>query len=143
MGTVIRGAAGGVVATAVMSAFMWAASKVGLLHTPPPKEITARAENHSGLQPPDHKSFTASWWAAHFGYGAGCGVLFALVRRFLPGSDPAAGLLFGGIVWAVSYLGVMPALDLYPAPDDDSSSRTATMIAAHAVFGVSLAETIS
>jgi hypothetical protein len=34
----------------------------------------------------------------------------------------------------------MPALRLYPWPDEDSRSRRTVMIAAHAAFGLALAE---
>jgi uncharacterized membrane protein YagU involved in acid resistance len=61
------------------------------------------------------------------------------MRPLLPRSDLTAGLLFGAAVWSISYMGVMPTLNLYPAAKDDSHSRQAVMIAAHAVFGTALA----
>jgi uncharacterized membrane protein YagU involved in acid resistance len=122
---------------------MWAAEQMGLMRTPPPKQITASAEAKGDTQPQSRSTFTASWVAAHLGFGMGCGAVFALIRRFLPGNAVLAGLLYGGAVWGVNYAGLLPALGLYPAPDDDSSTRTATMIAAHAVYGVSLAELAS
>jgi hypothetical protein len=57
----------------------------------------------------------------------------------LPRSDLVAGLLFGGVVWGVSYIGLMPSLNLYPSAEDDSNQRQGVMIAAHAVFGTALA----
>lgn len=81
-----------------------------------------------------------AWVPAHEAYGMACGVGYALARPRLPSSRHVAGLMFGGAVWAVGYLGYLPALGLYPWPDDDRWSRTSVMIIAHAVFGVVLAE---
>jgi hypothetical protein len=66
-------------------------------------------------------------------------VIFAAIRPVLPRSDLVAGLLFGGAVWGVSYISLMPSLNLYPSAEDDSNQRQAVMIAAHAVFGTALA----
>jgi putative membrane protein len=90
---------------------------------------------------PDRQSpeFQAASLAAHAGYGAACGVIFAAIRPVLPRSDLVAGLLFGGAVWGVSYISLMPSLNLYPSAEDDSNQRQVVMIAAHAVFGTALA----
>jgi hypothetical protein len=133
------------VATAAMSVVIAAGKAAGLLETPPPKQITARAAHELGI--PIHAipqpAFTASWVLAHAGYGAATGVLYALSRPLLPKSRPLSGLLYGGAVWGISYLGVMPKLGLYPTPDDDRTSRSAVMIAAHAVYGTSLSSLVN
>jgi hypothetical protein len=120
-----------------MSLVLAAGHRANLLTTPPPKEIAGTAAARSGLGDDlDDDSFTASWVALHAGYGAGSGALFRLVRPWLPAPSPLAGLLFGGLVWAGSYLGLMPALGLYPWPREDRQSRMLVMIVAHAVYGV-------
>jgi len=48
-------------------------------------------------------------------------------------------LLYGALLWSVSYLGLMPALGLYPWPDEDAKPRLGVMIAAHGVYGLALA----
>jgi putative membrane protein len=108
--------------------------------TPPPVEITENVAQQAG-EDPDRQSpeFQAAWLAAHVGYGAACGVIFAAIRPVLPRSDLVAGLLFGAAVWGVSYISLMPSLNLYPSAQDDSNQRQAVMIAAHAVFGTALA----
>jgi uncharacterized membrane protein YagU involved in acid resistance len=140
MQTLARGALAGLAATVPMTVVIGAGRAAGLMGTPPPVEITENVGEHAGEQP-DRQSpeFQAAWLAAHAGYGAACGVLFAAIRPLLPRSDLVAGLLFGGAVWGVSYIGVMPSLNLYPSAKDDSNQRQAVMIAAHAVFGTALA----
>jgi hypothetical protein len=142
MQSLIRGALAGVAATVPMTAVIAAGDVLGLLRTPPPEEITARVAERAG-EVPDRQSpaFQAEWLAAHTAYGAACGAVYALARPLLPRSDVLAGLLFGGAVWGVSYIGLLPALALYPAPDEDAPGRAATMIAAHAVYGTALAAT--
>ena len=47
----------------------------------------------------------------------------------------AAGAGFGLLVWTVSYLGLMPALDLHPPATRDTARRNLLMIVAHLVWG--------
>jgi hypothetical protein len=141
MTRLVVGAIAGLTATVPMSIVIAIGRWARMLWTPPPKQIAGSAAKRAGVDPdPSSEAFTVSWIAAHFGYGAACGAAYALVKPVLPSSPPIAGLLFGGAVWGVSYLGIMPALGLYPWPKDDSKSRVAVMIAAHAVFGVVTAQ---
>jgi uncharacterized membrane protein YagU involved in acid resistance len=140
MQTLARGALAGLAATVPMTVVIGAGRAAGLIGTPPPVEIMENAAEQAG-EDPNRQSpeFQAAWLAAHAGYGAVCGVLFAAIRPVLSRSDLAAGLLFGAAVWGVSYFSLMPSLNLYPSAEDDSNQRQAVMIAAHAVFGTALA----
>ena len=140
METLARGALAGLAATVPMTAVIGAGHTAGLMGTPPPVEITENVAEQAG-ENPDRQSpeFQAAWLAAHLGYGAACGLVFSAIRPVLPRSDLAAGLLFGVAVWGVSYIGLLPSLNLYPSAQDDSNQRQAVMIAAHAVFGSALA----
>lgn len=140
MQRLIQGSLAGLPATVPMTAVILAGRAAGWLRTPPPVEITENVAEFVGEDPdPDSPEFQAAWLAAHFGYGAVCGAAYASVRPALPCPDAVSGLLFGGLVWGVGYLGLMPALHLFPPATEDSPRRTAVMIAAHAVFGLSLA----
>lgn len=135
--TILRGAVSGLAGTVAMTGVMYAGKALGFLTVVPPKEITRHAERHAGMQPrrQPRSIFTASWLASHAGFGATCGAIFALLRRVVPGPAAPLGVLFGLLVWAVSYIGLMPSLGLYPAPEQDRSSRSAVMVAAHVAFG--------
>lgn len=137
----LRGAGAGLGATAVMTAMLWAERSAGVLGSPPPKRITGNVARKVGIKP--HKmpkeAFHLSWFAAHVGYGVAAGVTYMLVRRILPSQKLLAGPIFGLAVWFISYVGVLPALDLYPAPNKERKSQVEAMIVAHLVYGASLA----
>lgn len=140
MNRIINGGLAGIIATVTMSLVIVAGRRLGLLYTPPPKHITQRVADRLHLSRDlPRPVFQTSWILAHFGYGAVSGVLHALIRDRIPGPRLLGGLLFGGLLWAVSYFGLMPGLRLYPSPEHDSPTRMGTMIAAHAVYGVTLA----
>ncbi|HEX5414511.1 MAG TPA: DUF6789 family protein [Chloroflexota bacterium] len=132
----VRGAVSGFLATVPMTATIYRAKEVGLLVRPPPKEVTGRAARQvhvrRGLS---HQAFQLSWLAAHFGFGTTAGAVYGLLRPTLPRSRALAGGLFGSAIWALFYVRVLPDLGLYPPPRQDRPTRTATMIAAHLVFG--------
>jgi hypothetical protein len=66
--------------------------------------------------------------------------VYGVVRRLIPGGALVSGTVFGLLVWGINYLGFLPALQLYPWPDEDRESRAATMIGLHVVYGASLGE---
>ena len=140
MRTLLRGAVAGGVATLPMTMVIGFGRAAGLLYTPPPVEITDNVAERAGIDPDQESaSFQTGWLGAHLAYGAACGAIFAAARPVLPRSDVLAGLLFGGAVWCVSYLGILPALELFPSAKDDAPQRQQVMIAAHAVYGISTA----
>ena len=142
MNRILYGALAGVIATALMTIAISIGERLGLLRTPPPTQITSNVESRVGLErEPPKPRFTADSVATHHAFGAVGGAVYVLTRPILPKSPVGSGLVFGGVVWGIAYLGVFPALRLYPWPDDDRHTRTAVMIAAHAVYGVTLAET--
>jgi hypothetical protein len=146
-----RGAAGGVGATAAMSAVMLAAQKVGLMGELPPQKITdhilgARGRRARYLTPrPARRALAA---LNHFAFGATCGALFGVAREvwgaraMRPAPRLAAGLAFGTAVWALSYAGWVPAARIMPMPQRDRSGRPTSMVLAHWVFGGVIAEVV-
>jgi hypothetical protein len=73
----------------------------------PPREIiegTLPAAAKRFLE--EHGRQTATL-AAHFGYGAATGALYALVA---PRSGVLPGAAYGVLIWSVSYFGIMPGL---------------------------------
>jgi uncharacterized membrane protein YagU involved in acid resistance len=108
--------------------------------TLPPHRITMRVLGRIGQRHrlPRREQRLGATFAAHFGYGAAMGSLYAPLQAKLPGPGLVTGLGFGLVVWLVSYLGVLPALSLFPPPQRDAPRRTALMIAGHVVWGATL-----
>jgi hypothetical protein len=73
--------------------------------------------------------------AAHFGYGAGVGMIYALADRVLPLPRGLRGPAFGLLVWGASYAGWLPAVKTLPSPQRRPAGRNALLIASHLVWG--------
>src|SRR6476469_6557592 len=104
-----------------MSAVMVTGNRIGLMTEQPPTVVTTRALRTAGVQRP---TAAASLVApvSHLGFGAAGGLLYALLRRLVP--DAPGGMLgvaFGLAVWAVSYVGWIPALGILLRPGATSA----------------------
>jgi hypothetical protein len=135
------GAAAGLLATVPMTAAMVAMHRrlpAWQRYALPPRRITMRAAGKVGLRSRmDEPHRTAATLAAHFGYGAAVGALLGAFAPRGPARAAAAGAGFGLLVWAASYLGLMPALDLHPPATRDTARRNALMVLAHLLWGAS------
>ena len=135
-----RGLAAGALATVGMSAVMFAARRAGLLGRMPPERITSHLLDHFRIRR-SRESQDLLAAVLHIGFGSAAGAVFGVARRRLPVPLPGVvqGLVFGTAVWAVSYLGWVPALGILPPPSRDRPGRPETMVAAHWVYGGLLA----
>jgi uncharacterized membrane protein YagU involved in acid resistance len=139
MKAMVRGMLAGLAGTVLMTGVIYAGKLLGLLRTPPPKEITSRAAADAGAHP-SGGDFSLAWVAAHFGIGAVLGAAYPWVRGAYPGTPAVAGSLYGLSVWFQAYVGILPSLGLYPDPAEDSTSREAVMVAAHLVYGATVGQ---
>jgi uncharacterized membrane protein YagU involved in acid resistance len=138
----LAGGVAGLTATGPMTLFMEAA-RTQLppeeQHPLPPRRITMRAAEavdlHDDMSEPEKKAATG---VAHFGYGAAAGAVYGAVAPHLPFGPVLNGVGYGLGVWAGSYLGLLPALDLHPPATHETPSRNALMIGAHIVWGAVL-----
>jgi hypothetical protein len=138
----MAGAAAGLVATVPMTLAMDAMHRRlprRQRYPLPPRIIEQRLTRAAGVEPeldePDHVGLTL---AAHFGYGTAAGSLFPLISRALPGGAVAKGVQYGLLVWAGSYLGLLPATGILTPATEHPRRRNALMIAAHVVWGGTL-----
>jgi len=135
---VLNGAIAGVLATGAMSLVMLAGKRLGALGEPPPRRITRRVSAALlGPWRPRDRALDVAALGAHLGFGASMGLLYGLLpERARSGSGGGA---FGLAVWAANYAGWLPGVGLMPKPSRDRVGRPTVMIAAHWVFGRSLA----
>jgi uncharacterized membrane protein YagU involved in acid resistance len=138
-----RGAAAGLVGTALMTAAMLPLKKASMSPgTVPPRQITDNLLDKLGLRdylsPP---AFEASWIALHFGYGSVSGAAYALAQKASGGKCSfLAGAPFGMVLWAAGYCGWLPLTGLYPPPTRLPKRKVAAeLIGTHLIYGMSTA----
>jgi uncharacterized membrane protein YagU involved in acid resistance len=142
MNRMAAGAMAGLVATVPMTAVMLALHRrlpADEQYPLPPHEITAELADKAGLEEhvdePGHDMATA---LAHFGYGGLTGGLYGTVADRFEAPSAAVGAGYGLLVWAGSYLGLLPALDILRPATEHPARRNALMITAHLVWGATL-----
>jgi hypothetical protein len=141
----LDGALAGAAATLPMSAVMAAADRAGMMGKHPPEVIVEKGMRRSGVRA-DETTEDAVTLVAHFGFGAAAGAVFGLINRRAAHRRStwiAEGIAFGLVVYAVSYKGWIPALNILPRPEHDRPGRQPSMIAAHVVFGAALGALLS
>lgn len=134
---VLTGTVAGILATGVMSLVMLAGKRVGALGEPPPRRITRRLSSPLGPLRPRGRALDVTALGAHLGFGAAMGFVYALLPA--RAQTRLGGGVYGLAVWAANYAGWLPGVGLMPEPSRDRPGRPSVMIAAHWVFGRSLA----
>jgi hypothetical protein len=138
----LNGALSGFLATIPMTATM------ALLHRRlppheqyplPPREIAETLTEEVGirehLDEPTHVGLTL---LSHFVYGTAAGALYASLAPHYKFPPLSGGIGFGLALWAASYLGWLPAAGILQSAGKHPPRRTATMLAAHGVWGATL-----
>ena len=142
MNKIVAGTLAGLGATAPMTAAMVAMHRVLPPHERyplPPRKVALRAAKKGGAKKHlDEPEKEAATLAAHFGYGAAMGGIFALLAPRTPGRPLPKGIAWGLIVWATSYLGLLPATGLHEPATRHPRERNLLMILAHVIWGGSL-----
>ena len=140
-----RGAAADTADTVPTSILMLAAQKAALMEKQLPEKITEAALDEAVQEPVeeavDEPVENILSVVNHLAFGAAAGATFGIIRRDeLP--DIGQGIAFGIAVWAVSYQGWIPALNILPPPQRDRRGRPTSMVAAHVVFGAVLGDLV-
>ena len=138
MRDLLTGAAAGVLATVPMTTY-WEMMHTRLPGEPPrplpPREVTEALAVKAGVSR-QLSERDVEWlsMAAHVGYGALTGAIFGTIAP-RGGRAITSGMLFGLGVWAVSYLGWLPASGVRHSPRWDMPARTALIVTSHLVWG--------
>lgn len=136
MQRIVSGALAGVAATVAMTIAM--RHLHGLLdnrdrYPLPPREIVERV-----VVAGDEQVARTSTLFAHFGFGAFTGSIFALLPM-----RHGNGILYGLGVWALSYLGWIPAAHILAPAWRHPVYRNLLMLAAHVVWGATLSRSLN
>ncbi len=133
------GAAAGLAGTVPMTAAMLLMHRYLPLQqrsSLPPRKIAMDVARRLGVRrhmnAPER---TAATLVAHFAYGAGAGAVYGAVSRRIPLPGVVKGIVYGTLVWAASYLGWLPAMDMREAATEETTKRNALMIGAHVIWG--------
>ncbi len=140
---VVRGGIAGGLATVGMTAAMLlmhrclpARQRYGL----PPELIVDETLERVGLeQPLTQPQFEALAMLAHHGFGVSMGAVYGVLEPQLRATRPVvSGSSYGLLVWALSYLGWLSALEMEASATKEPHQRNALTIASHVIWGASL-----
>ena len=142
LSSLVVGAVSGAAATVPMTAVMEVMQRWQPPHERyrlPPIAITSWAAAKVGLEEHVHHSeWSAVSLAAHFGYGASMGALYAATRQTIRPPFLLGGAIYGLALWAGGYLGWVPALGLYRRSTQQPRARRVLNVWSHVVFGMVL-----
>lgn len=138
----LKGALSGFVATLPMTIFMLATQRFlpkRQQYELPPEMITKDLAHRAHIRHHLNKQLIlGATTASHFGYGAAMGAAFGPLQKRVPLPTIAQGVLYGLLVWAASYLGLLPLLGISASGHKEPLRRNLMMIAAHVVWGASM-----
>ena len=141
----LKGSIAGFVATLPMTLFMLATQRFlpkRQQYRLPPEMITSELAHRARVRHHFNKRMVlGATLVSHFGYGAAMGAAYGPLHKRVPLPTVAQGVLFGLVVWAGSYLGLLPLLGISASGDREPLRRNLMMIAAHIVWGASMGAT--
>jgi hypothetical protein len=130
----MAGAVAGFLATLPMTAAMAAGRRMlprAERYPLPPRLIVERVLAGRGGE--DAQRFLAAFM--HYAYGGATGAAYPRLAALLGGEGPASGAAYGVLVWALSYLGWIPAAGILAPATRHPRRRVALMVAVHLVWG--------
>ena len=133
----------GFIATFPMTIFMLLTQRYlphGQRYDLPPEIIVKDMAQRAHIKQHMNKfQILAATLVSHFSYGATVGLLYPPLSKKLSLPTAIKGAIFGFLIWATSYLGLLPLLGLSENAPREPGRRNLMMIAAHLIWGSSLA----
>lgn len=140
---IAAGAFGGVISALPMTIAMLSFKRIlpgWQRYALPPREITLQAAEKAGIKEVESEPMASlATSAAHLGFSSAAGAVYGVLLSRLRLPTFIKGGLYGLVVWSTSYLGWIPALGLMPSARHQPIERSILMIAAHLVWGPTLA----
>jgi uncharacterized membrane protein YagU involved in acid resistance len=141
--TLLQGSLAGFIATAPMTLFMLATQRFlpkRQRYALPPEIITEDLARRTHVRWHMNKTqVLVATLISHFSYGAAIGALYGLLEKKVPLPALVKGIIFGLVVWAASYLALLPLLGMSESGQREPGRRNLMMIAAHIVWGSTMA----
>lgn len=138
----LKGALAGFLATAPMTVFMLVTQRFlprGQRYDLPPEIITKELAQRARVRHHMSKGqILAATTASHFGFGAAMGTLYGPLGKGIALPAAVKGVLFGLLVWAGSYLALLPLLGMSESGHREPGLRNLMMVVAHVVWGLAL-----
>lgn len=140
--TMAEGAMAGFIATLPMSIFMLAGHRMlpqAERYSLPPAQITEEMAERAGAEAATRSPLRDILTVlAHFSFGAGVGSLYPPLSKVSPLPSLLSGLIYGFMIWFVSYQGWIPRARILPPASRQPMRRNLLMIIAHFVWGAAL-----
>lgn len=140
----LRGAASGVLGTGLMTLVFVLLDRllVGERTIAPshPERMVGHFARRTGateVAKPETRGEVAT--LAHFGYGALWGAIYGFVHQFLPIPLTLGSLALGLFIWAVGFVGWLPAMRHLPPPWRRSPGKVASGLISHLAYGLGTA----
>ena len=140
----LRSAIAGFLAVVPMTIFMLLTQRFlprGQQYALPPEILTKElAEKARVRHKMDRGQMLVATTASHFGYGAAAALLYVPVsgQKKTISLALGSGILFGLLVWAGSYVALLPALGMRESGHREPGERNWMMIVAHIIWGATL-----
>ena len=135
----LQGGLAGLNATGPMSLFMLATQRFlpkRQQYALPPEIITEELAHRTHVRwHMNKRQVRAATLVSHCGYGAAMGLLYGVSGKKISLPSPIKGVLFGLVVWAASYLGLLPLIGMLESGQREPGRGNLMMIAAHVVWG--------
>lgn len=105
----------------------------------PPRVISMNIAKDIGIKKDMNEKEKLSFtFINHFLYGALAAAVYFPLAKKIKLNNQLSGIGYGLSVWGASYLGILPALNLYPKATHESARRNALMIFSHIIWGSTL-----
>jgi hypothetical protein len=144
MARIAWGAASGAASTVALTGLRQAMARAGLVGETAPEQVVARLEGLGLLDGWSGGARRALTVAAHFGYGAGTGAVFGLLRaggrekNGAPSSlstEAAVGSALGLLAWAAGWTALLPLAGVHRPPWKEDGANVLLPVLDHAFFG--------
>lgn len=136
---IIQGMLAGTYGAGCMSVLRMGARRWGLIDATPPQATKAWLARRTGVEPEGPGVHHLLDTLVHLGVSAAGGALYGTLVDPPRRPSLAGGALFGVGMWAVAFGLVSPSLGITRSPRRSSAAENAVNVAAHALYGASLA----